>query len=181
MPVIGKDFYEFKGEFATAQAVTPGQGQTVNVAGVRSGRSRAWTCATARRWSSMQLDEGEVTVHRDAKMLLRPKTGLKDMVVELDPGTADAPELREGSTIPVAATQPDVNLDELLSSLDGDTRTYLQAAAERPAPAACAAAATTSATRSGRSSPTARLCARSTPGWPSGGATSAASSTTSRS
>ena len=32
-----QDFYEFKGEFQTGQAVTPGQGQTVNIAGVKVG------------------------------------------------------------------------------------------------------------------------------------------------
>ena len=127
VPVVGKDFYELQGEFATAQAVTPGQGQTVNVAGVRVGEISRVDLRDGKALVSMQLDKGEVTVHRDAKMLLRPKTGLKDMVVELDPGSEGAPVLREGSTIPVAATQPDVNLDELLSSLDGDTRTYLQA------------------------------------------------------
>jgi phospholipid/cholesterol/gamma-HCH transport system substrate-binding protein len=59
-------------------------------------------------------------------MLLRPKTGLKDMIVELDPGTKAAGALPEGGTIPVQNTAPDVNLDEVLSSLDADTRTYLQ-------------------------------------------------------
>jgi phospholipid/cholesterol/gamma-HCH transport system substrate-binding protein len=59
-------------------------------------------------------------------MLLRPKTGLKDMIVELDPGTKAAGALNEGDTIPIQNTAPDVNLDEVLSSLDADTRTYLQ-------------------------------------------------------
>jgi phospholipid/cholesterol/gamma-HCH transport system substrate-binding protein len=74
----------------------------------------------------MKLDDPDVTVHRDATLLLRPKTGLKDMTVELDPGSDDAPRLAEGGTIPISQTQPDVNLDELLSALDSDTRTYLQ-------------------------------------------------------
>ena len=38
VPVIGKDFYEIEAELSTAQAVTPGQGQTVNVAGVPVGQ-----------------------------------------------------------------------------------------------------------------------------------------------
>jgi phospholipid/cholesterol/gamma-HCH transport system substrate-binding protein len=59
-------------------------------------------------------------------MLLRPKTGLKDMIVEMDPGTKSAGALPEGGTIPIQNTAPDVNLDEVLSSLDADTRTYLQ-------------------------------------------------------
>jgi phospholipid/cholesterol/gamma-HCH transport system substrate-binding protein len=64
-------------------------------------------------------------VYRDASALLRPKTALKDMTVELDPGTPAAGELDDGGTLPIAATAPDVNLDEILSALDGDTRDYL--------------------------------------------------------
>jgi phospholipid/cholesterol/gamma-HCH transport system substrate-binding protein len=65
-------------------------------------------------------------IYRDATMLLRPKTGLKDMIVEMNPGTKSAGALPDGGTIPVANTAPDVNLDEVLGSLDSDTRAYLQ-------------------------------------------------------
>jgi phospholipid/cholesterol/gamma-HCH transport system substrate-binding protein len=58
-------------------------------------------------------------------MLLRPKTGLRDMVVELDPGTRAAGRLPAGGTIQVGQTAPDVNLDEILAVLDTDTRTWL--------------------------------------------------------
>ncbi|MDQ3871470.1 MAG: hypothetical protein M3301_07645, partial [Chloroflexota bacterium] len=37
VPVGGKDFFKLKAQLATAQAVTPGQGQTVNIAGVKVG------------------------------------------------------------------------------------------------------------------------------------------------
>jgi phospholipid/cholesterol/gamma-HCH transport system substrate-binding protein len=47
------------------------------------------------------------------------------MVVEMDPGNKPAGALKEGATIPITQTSPDVNLDEILSSLDGDTRDYL--------------------------------------------------------
>ena len=36
-PVLGEDRFELKAEFQTAQAVTPGQGQTVNISGVKIG------------------------------------------------------------------------------------------------------------------------------------------------
>ena len=39
-------------------------------------------------------------IHDNASMLLRPKTGLNDMVVEVDPGTQSAPEIKENSTRP---------------------------------------------------------------------------------
>jgi hypothetical protein len=49
------------------------------------------------------------------------------MIVELNPGTrSGGPPVRDGYTVPIANTLPDVNLDEILAVLDGDTRTYLQ-------------------------------------------------------
>ena len=37
VPILGRDYFELEAELTTAQAVTPGQGQTVNVAGVEVG------------------------------------------------------------------------------------------------------------------------------------------------
>ena len=65
-------------------------------------------------------------IHDNASLLLRPKTGLNDMVVEVDPGTTASPEVKEGSTLPLASTQPQVNPDEILSSLDADTQQFLK-------------------------------------------------------
>jgi phospholipid/cholesterol/gamma-HCH transport system substrate-binding protein len=65
------------------------------------------------------------TIYRNATMLLRPKTGLKDMVVEVTPGDPRTGKLPEGGRVPVSNTQPDVNLDEILASLDADTRSFL--------------------------------------------------------
>ena len=48
------------------------------------------------------------------------------MFFQLDPGSRDAGEIPEGGTVPLANTAPDVNLDEVLSALDGDTRAYLR-------------------------------------------------------
>jgi phospholipid/cholesterol/gamma-HCH transport system substrate-binding protein len=48
------------------------------------------------------------------------------MVVEVDPGTQSAPEVKEGSTIPLASTEPQVNPDEFLASLDADTQQFLK-------------------------------------------------------
>ena len=127
VPVFGKDFYEFKAAFTTAQAVTPGQGQTVNVAGVEVGDISRVELVGGRAVVSMRIDrdKSSVRVFRDASVLLRPKTGLKDMVAQLDPGTRKAGELPEGATVPVSQTLPDVNLDEILAALDGDSREFL--------------------------------------------------------
>jgi phospholipid/cholesterol/gamma-HCH transport system substrate-binding protein len=126
VPGIGTDFYKVKAEFSTAQAVVPGQGQTVDIAGVQVGDIDSVDLKNGVAVVSMNIRNKYKPIYRDAHMLLRPKTGLKDMIVELDPGTRSAGALPEGGTIPVQNTAPDVNLDEVLSSLDNDTRTYLQ-------------------------------------------------------
>jgi len=125
VPGLGQDFTEVEAELSSAQAVTPGQGQTVNVAGVEVGEISDVRLEQGRAIVTLKLKEGSVPVYRDASVLLRPKTGLKDMVAELTPGTPEAGELPEDERIPVGQTLPDVNLDEILASLDGDTRAYL--------------------------------------------------------
>ena len=53
----------------------------------------------------MDIDpEYKGLVHTDATALLRPKTGLKDMFIDLQPGTDDAPVAQRGFTIPIRAT-----------------------------------------------------------------------------
>ena len=37
VPLVGEDRFELKAELSSAQAVTPGQGQTVNIAGIKVG------------------------------------------------------------------------------------------------------------------------------------------------
>ena len=125
VPVVGQDFYELEAEMSTALAVTPGQGQTVNVAGVEVGEIKSVRLEDGRAVIGMKIEPRYSRVYRDASILLRPKTGLKDMVAELTPGTAEAGRLPDGGRIPVSQTLPDVNLDEILAALDADTRDYL--------------------------------------------------------
>jgi phospholipid/cholesterol/gamma-HCH transport system substrate-binding protein len=57
---------------------------------------------------------------------VRPKTGLNDMTIQLDPGTAQAGQAPDDWVIPASRTSATVNFDQILASLDTDTRTYLQ-------------------------------------------------------
>jgi phospholipid/cholesterol/gamma-HCH transport system substrate-binding protein len=126
VPLIGQDFYIVEAELQTAQAVVPGQGQTVNIAGVKVGDIGSVKLENGRAVVEMKIDPDEAPIYRDATILLRPKTGLKDMYLSLDPGTRASGEVPDGGRIPVANTLPDVNPDEVLASLDGDTRDYLR-------------------------------------------------------
>ena len=127
VPLIGTDRFALKGDFSTAQAVTPGQGQSVDIAGIKVGEISGVTLQDGHAVVSMEVDNKYAPlIHTNASLLLRPKTGLNDMVVEVDPGTQAAPEVKEGSTIPLASTEPQVNPDEFLASLDADTQQFLK-------------------------------------------------------
>jgi phospholipid/cholesterol/gamma-HCH transport system substrate-binding protein len=119
--------YPVNATFTTAQAVTPGQGQTVRIAGVQVGSIGGVKLQNGNAVVRLDIDpKYHHLIHQDASALLRPKTGLKDMFVELDPGTNGAALMPKDGTIPVQNTAPDINQDEILSSLDTDTRAYLQ-------------------------------------------------------
>jgi phospholipid/cholesterol/gamma-HCH transport system substrate-binding protein len=127
VPGLGEEAFELKAELTSAQAVTPGQGQSVNIAGIRVGAISSVELEEGNAVVSMEIDEQYAPlIHEDASFLLRPRTGLADMTLELDPGTENGRRIEEGSTVPNAQTAPNVNPDEILASLDADTRDFLR-------------------------------------------------------
>ena len=126
IPILEEKPFELKAEFQTVQAVVPGQGQTVRVAGVRVGDVDKVELVDGRGVVTFAIDREFIPIYRDATMLMRPTTGLKDMFFELDPGTRQAGAYDEHEMIPMANTAPDVNLDEILAALDADTQSYLR-------------------------------------------------------
>ncbi len=126
VPVVGTDFVNYEAEFSTAQAITPGQGQTVQVAGVSIGEIGAVKLRDGKAIVQIKLRRKYTPIYRDATALLRPKTALNDMTIELDPGNLRAGEVPEGGVLPLAQTQPNVQPDEFFAGLDVDTREYLQ-------------------------------------------------------
>jgi phospholipid/cholesterol/gamma-HCH transport system substrate-binding protein len=119
--------YTIEADFTSAAAVAPGQGQTVDVAGVKVGEIGNVTLHDGHARVALQIRRDKLpAVYANARALLRPKTGLQDMSVDLDPGTPVARKLSNGDALPVAQTLPDVHLDEILASLDSDTRGWLQ-------------------------------------------------------
>jgi len=126
-PLIEDAPKRIKAEFSTAQAVTPGQGQTVRISGVKVGDVGKVELKQGRALVTLEIDpKYKDVIREDATALLRPKTALKDMFVEVEPGDAPAPVAKAGYVIPVANTLPDINPEEVLSALDVDTREYLK-------------------------------------------------------
>ena len=122
IPFLGDDRFELKAELSSAQAVTPGQGQTVNIAGVKAGDISEVELVDGNDVVTMLVEEQYAPILRsDATVLLRPRTGLQDMTLEIDTGRGGAP-LEDGATIPLAQTKPNVQPDQILASLDDRVR-----------------------------------------------------------
>jgi phospholipid/cholesterol/gamma-HCH transport system substrate-binding protein len=127
LPFVGKHYFVLNARESAVSGVLPGQGQAVTVSGVTVGQISGVTLSNGVPVIKMNIDpKYENRVYPNATVLLRPKTGLQDMVAELDPGTrASGPHLQSGATLSAGNTLPTVNLDEILAQLDGDTRAEL--------------------------------------------------------
>jgi phospholipid/cholesterol/gamma-HCH transport system substrate-binding protein len=125
-PLIQSSPFAINAAFSTAQAFTPGQGQTVVISGVEIGQVGQVTLSHGIAIVQLNVQEKyKNLIHTNATAIARPRTGLQDMFVELTPGNKPAPVAKPNFTIPVSNTLPEVNTDEVLSSLDADTRAYL--------------------------------------------------------
>jgi phospholipid/cholesterol/gamma-HCH transport system substrate-binding protein len=125
-PFISSSPTKMFAELSTGQAFTPGQGQSVRISGVQVGQIGAVTLQNGTARIEMDIDQKYAhIIHTNATALARPRTGLQDLFLEINPGSKSAPLAKAGYTIPVSNTLPEVNLDEILSSLDADTRGYL--------------------------------------------------------
>ena len=108
-----------------AQAVEPGRGQTVRVAGVQIGKIAGVHLENGVAVVELDIErQYQDMVREDATALLRPRTALKDMFIEIDPGHGRV--LPANGRIGVEGTAPDIDPDEILAALDGDTRPYLK-------------------------------------------------------
>ena len=112
LPVVGDSPKRIAVELQDAQAVEAGQGQSVRVAGVQIGQIAGVHLEDGIAVVELDIESryGDM-VRADATALLRPKTALKDMFLEVDPGHGRV--LPEGGRIGVANTAPDVDADEI--------------------------------------------------------------------
>jgi phospholipid/cholesterol/gamma-HCH transport system substrate-binding protein len=126
LPFVGEEFEDISAEFTTAQAVTPGQGQAVDVSGIQIGKVDSVNLEDGHAVVGMEIEPKYMKlIHPDAQFLLRPKTGLNDMIVEVEPGGGSEP-VEAGHRFGLAQTEPNVQLEALWNSLDADTRQYIQ-------------------------------------------------------
>lgn len=106
-----------------------GKNSPVRIAGVNvgkvvgTGRYRHSDYAEIR----MELTDEGRPIRKDATIKIRPRLFLEgNFYVDLQPGTPDAPEMPDKGVIPVSRTAVPVQLDQVLATLQTDTRKALQ-------------------------------------------------------
>jgi phospholipid/cholesterol/gamma-HCH transport system substrate-binding protein len=125
LPSPFTNYYTLNGSFSTVNAVVPGLGEPVNVAGVHVGEIAGVTLHNGHGILQLDIDPSVLPhVYSDAAAALVPNTPLKDMELNIIPGHRSAGVLASGSTIPVAETTTPIDSDELLNALDADTRAW---------------------------------------------------------
>jgi len=100
----------------------------VRISGVPVGKVKAIEpdSETGRADVTMELQSRYAPLPSDARAILRQKTLLGETYVELTPGSADAPKLPEGGSLPQGAVSDTVELDEILRTFDPRTREAFQ-------------------------------------------------------
>jgi phospholipid/cholesterol/gamma-HCH transport system substrate-binding protein len=112
-------------EFPDAPGISPGNGQEVRMAGVIVGDITAATATSdGKAVVTMELDPGH-QIYKNARLLLRPKSPLNEMYIEISPGGPPAQLVPDGYQFPVTNTQRPVQIDEVLDHLDDPARAAL--------------------------------------------------------
>jgi phospholipid/cholesterol/gamma-HCH transport system substrate-binding protein len=76
---------------------------------------------------TMEIDKKGLPIHKDATVKIRPRIFLEgNFFVDLQPGTPGTPTLGDGDTLPIAQASTPVQLDQVLTALQQDTRSQLQ-------------------------------------------------------
>jgi phospholipid/cholesterol/gamma-HCH transport system substrate-binding protein len=80
---------------------------------------------------TMEVDESGLPIHEDAQLKIRPRLFLEgNFFVEMTAGTPSRPAIEDGDTVPVTQTAYPVQFDQLLTTLQQDSRKNLQSLLE---------------------------------------------------
>jgi virulence factor Mce-like protein len=101
-------------------------GDPVRIGGIDVGQVVAVAPAGSDSKIELTLRPSALPIHRNATIRIRDRLFLEgSYYLELDPGTASAPGIADGSTIPLAQTSSPVQFFQLLSTFDLPTRNSL--------------------------------------------------------
>jgi phospholipid/cholesterol/gamma-HCH transport system substrate-binding protein len=119
--------YQVNAVFESANSIRPGS--PVRIAGVDVGKVKEVKAqeGTDAAVVVLQIDDDGLPLHEDATAKIRPRIFLEgNFFVDLKTGSPSARELEDGGTIKVTQTATPVQLDEVLTALQSDTRQDLK-------------------------------------------------------
>jgi phospholipid/cholesterol/gamma-HCH transport system substrate-binding protein len=120
--------FQVKAQFASANSIRPDS--PVRIAGVEVGKVKSVEGVEGSDAAllTMELKPSALPLHEDATAKIRPRIFLEgNFFVDLKPGTPGSPTLKSGDTIKISQTASPVQLDEVLTSLQSDSREDLKA------------------------------------------------------
>jgi phospholipid/cholesterol/gamma-HCH transport system substrate-binding protein len=130
IPFTGRG-YELHAALENATTLKPDS--PVRIAGVNVGKVYSVEPEGNMAEATFTVSDDGLPIHEDATIKVRPRLFLEgNFFLDLHPGSPSAPELESGSTIPITQTTTAVQIDEILTSLQSDTRTNLTP--RRPSP-----------------------------------------------
>jgi ABC-type transporter Mla subunit MlaD len=119
--------FRVKAVFPSANSIRANS--PVRIAGVNVGkvkkieRQDGTDAAVVTMW----IDKKGLPIHKDATVKIRPRIFLEgNFFVDMQPGTPGTPTLGDGDTLPMAQASTPVQLDQVLTALQQDTRKQLQ-------------------------------------------------------
>jgi phospholipid/cholesterol/gamma-HCH transport system substrate-binding protein len=126
-----KPKYEIKAAFESSNNLK--KGSPVRIAGVEVGKVTKVEPAEENGSGSeavlvtMTVGKSGRPIHEDARAKIRPRIFLEgNFFVDLEPGTPGSDEIADNGTIPINQTAVPVQFDQLLTSLQSDTREDLK-------------------------------------------------------
>ena len=123
-----RSHYEISAVFRTANNVK--QRQPVRIAGVDVGKVvkiEHLRPGSAAAVITMRIEDEGRPVHRDARLKIRPRLFLEgNWFLDLEPGTPRSGELPDGGILPEQQTRAPVQLSQVLTALQADTRKNLK-------------------------------------------------------
>jgi phospholipid/cholesterol/gamma-HCH transport system substrate-binding protein len=123
--------FEVKGVFKSVNNIR--LDSPVRIAGVEVGKVTKVSHYKDSQYGevTMEIEDNGRPIHKDATLKIRPRLFLEgNFFVDMTAGTPGTPVLKDGGTIPVTQTAYPVQLDEILTTLQEDSRKDLQSLLE---------------------------------------------------
>lgn len=115
--------YRFHIRFTNAADLVPGD--DVRISGIDVGKVVVVKNSGEYTLATLELQRQYAPIASDARAILRLKTLLGEVFVALSPGSASAPKLPDGGTLPSDQVEPTQPLDKVLDTLNPRTQRNL--------------------------------------------------------